>query len=253
MKTEFTVEKIKELAPSVFATGPSPKVSDKYVFVPTEEILENFQREGWELSSVSQTGRGIHALHQLKFRNGELPKVGDTLVEAIIRNSHNGTATFQVSAGLHRLVCSNGLTVPTAISDSLKVRHQKFDLDEVKRLTETFAKRLPKIETSVGRMMERVMSTDEKIDFVRKSAEFRWKTGKVLSAMEIEGLLVPNRVEDDGDDLWRVMNVVQEKYVRGGLSYESPTGRKTALKGLKGISAVNNINTQLWELAETMI
>ena len=253
MKAEFTVEKIKELAPSVFATGPSPKVSDKYVFVPTDEILENFQREGWELSSVSQTGRGVHALHQLKFRNGELPKVGDTLVEAIIRNSHNGTATFQVSAGLHRLVCSNGLTVPTAISDSLKVRHQKFDLDEVKRLTETFAKRLPKIETSVGRMMEKIMTTDEKIDFVRKSAEFRWKTGKVLSAMEVEGLLVPNRVDDEGDDLWRVMNVVQEKYVRGGLSYETPNGRKTALKGLKGISAVNQINTQLWELAETMI
>ena len=231
MKAEFTVEKIKELAPSVFATGPSPKVSDKYVFVPTDEILENFQREGWELSSVSQTGRGVHALHQLKFRNGELPKVGDTLVEAIIRNSHNGTA----------------------ISDSLKVRHQKFDLDEVKRLTETFAKRLPKIETSVGRMMEKIMTTDEKIDFVRKSAEFRWKTGKVLSAMEVEGLLVPNRVDDEGDDLWRVMNVVQEKYVRGGLSYETPNGRKTALKGLKGISAVNQINTQLWELAETMI
>jgi hypothetical protein len=228
-------------------------VSDKYVFVPTQDILENFEREGWQLSSVNQTGRGQYALHQLKFRNGELPKVGDTLVEAIIRNSHNGTATFQVSAGLHRLVCSNGLTVPTSLSESLKVRHQKFDLDEVKRLTESFAKRLPKIETSVTRMMEKIMTTDEKIDFVRKSAEFRWKTGKVLSAMEVEGLLVPNRVDDEGDDLWKVFNVVQEKYVRGGLSYESPTGRKTALKGLKGITAVNNLNTQLWELAETMI
>ena len=253
MSQMFTPEEIKKVAPSVFATTPSPKVSDKYVFVPTIEILENFEREGWQLSSVSQTGRGHYALHQLKFRNGELPKVGDTLVEAIIRNSHNGTATFQVSAGLHRLVCSNGLTVPTSLSESLKVRHQKFDLDEVKRLTESFAKRLPKIETSVSRMMEHIMTTDEKIDFVKKSAEFRWKTGKVLSAMEIEGLLIPNRDEDNGDDLWKVFNVVQEKYVRGGLSYESPTGRKTALKGLKNITAINNLITQLWELAETMI
>ena len=35
-------------------------------------------------------------------------KVGDTLVEAIVKNSHNGMATLNISAGLHRLVCANG-------------------------------------------------------------------------------------------------------------------------------------------------
>ena len=71
--------------------------------------------------------------------------MGDTLVEAIIRNSHNGMTTLGVSAGLHRLVCSNGLTVPTALAESFNVRHQRFDLNDVKRLTESFASKLPKI------------------------------------------------------------------------------------------------------------
>ncbi len=74
--------------------------------------------------------------------NGELPKVGDTLVEAIVSNSHNGMATLNIKAGLHRLVCANGLTVPTNISDAFRVRHTGFELDDVKRLTEDFSKRL---------------------------------------------------------------------------------------------------------------
>jgi hypothetical protein len=87
------------------------------------DIIENFEREGWNVSSAKQTGRGIHGLHEIKFRNGDLPNVGDTLIEAIIKNSHNGVATLNISSGLHRLVCSNGLTVPTSVSDSFKVRH----------------------------------------------------------------------------------------------------------------------------------
>ena len=249
----MTLEQVKNVAPSVFATSPSAKVSNKYVFVPTMDIVENFTNEGWELASARQTGRGIHSLHELRFRNGELPKVGDTLVEAIIRNSHNGTATFQVSAGLHRLVCSNGLTVPTSLAESLKVRHQKFDLDEVKRLTESFAGLLPKIQGGVNRMMERELTTDEKIDFVRKSSDIRFGAKKVLSEMEIVGLLSPNRVEDDGDTLWQVFNTVQEKYIRGGANYQSVNGRNVKLRGLQNILATNKVNTQLWELAEEMI
>ena len=249
----MTVEQIKNVAPSVFATSQSPKMSNKYVFVPTTEIMENFEREGWQVSSVRQNGKGIHGVHEIRLRNGELPKVGDTLMEAVIRNSHNGMSRLGVSAGLHRLVCSNGLTIPTALAESFNVKHQKFDLEEVKRLTESFAKFLPKIEGSVNRMMDREMTTEEKIDFVRKSAEIRFNKQKVLNDLEILGLLTPNRSEDEGNDLWTTFNVVQEKYIRGGVEYSSNTGRKTKLRGLNNIMAVNQVNTKLWELAEEML
>jgi hypothetical protein len=217
------------------------------------DILENFEREGWELASAKQVGRGIHSVHELRLRNGELPKVGDTLVEAIIRNSHNGMASFRVSAGLHRLVCSNGLTVPTALAESFNIRHSRFDLDEVKRLTESFAGKLPKIEGSVKRMMERVMTIDEKIEFVRKSVGIRFGQDKVLNELQIVGLLTPNRDEDQGDDLWTTFNVVQEKYIRGGIETTSQRGRRTKLRGLENIMAVNQVNTKLWTLAEEML
>lgn len=246
----MTIEQLKETTPAVFTTQPSPKMSDKYVFVPTIEIIENFNREGWQIATAKQTGKGIYGLHEIRFRNGELPKVGDSLVEAIIRNSHNGMATFQVSAGLHRLVCSNGLTVPTSLSESFNLRHKSFDLDEVKRLTESFAGRLPIIQTSVDKMMSKEMSENEKMDFVKQATQVRWKVGKLPATLDLNSLLTPNREEDKPNTLWNVFNVVQEKFVRGGIQYTSNGGRKTGLKSLNNIMNVNTVNTKLWEIAE---
>ena len=249
----YTTELIKTTAPSIFATSPSSKMTNKYEFVPTDKIMEYFEREGWEISSVNQNGKGIHSVHEVKFRNQQLPSVGDTLVESIIRNSHNGMCAFSMSYGLHRLVCSNGLTVPTSVADQFKLRHKNFQLDDVKSLTESFAKKLPLIQQSVGRMMERQLTMSEKIDFVQKASKLRWTAGSVPSTLDLVDLLTPNRNEDEGDDLWRVFNVVQEKFVRGGIEYKSQTGRKTGLRGLKNIISLNTLNTKLWETAELMI
>ena len=249
----YTPEIIKSVAPSVFATSAPPKLTDKYTFVPTDMVLEFFDREGWEVSSVKQTGKGIHSLHQIKFRNGQLPKVGDTLVEAIIQNSHNGTSALSMSAGLFRLVCSNGLTVPTSVAEKFSVRHNHFTLDEVKGLADSFSKKLPQIEQSVGRMMSREMTEDEKIDFVRKSAGIRFNAEKTFSDMEILGLLTPNRSEDEGNDLWRVFNTVQEKFIRGGVQVKNNRGKNAKMRKVENIMAQNKINTQLWTLAEEMI
>jgi len=253
MATPITLDFIKSNAPSVLATKPSPKVSSKYIFVPTVDIMENFQREGWNLSSVRQSGKGEFGIHELRFRNGELPKVGDSLVEAVIRNSHNGMATFSVCSGLFRLCCSNGLTVPTSISERFNLRHTGFDLGEVKRLTEKFAERLPVIQNSVDRMMSKELSDEEKIKFVVKSAEMRWKMGSVPTTLNLEDFLTPNREEDKGNTLWQVFNVVQEKFIRGGVDYKGDSGRKTGLKGLKNIIAANHVNTKLWEIAEELL
>ena len=55
----YTPELIKSIAPAVFATSPSSKMTNKYEFVPTNEVMEMFDREGWQLSSVKQTGSRV--------------------------------------------------------------------------------------------------------------------------------------------------------------------------------------------------
>lgn len=246
----LSIETLKQVTPSVFATSPSPKMSQKYTFVPTIEIVENFDREGWKVYSAKQIGSGQYAQHELRLRNGGLPNVGDSLIEAVIRNSHNGLSAFSVSSGLHRLVCSNGLTVPTSVADSISVKHMKFDMGMVREITDQFAERLPVIQRSVGKMETTFLEEEKLVDFVNKAALIRWEKGS-LPKINVEDFLRPERDGDVGNSVWKTFNVIQEKFVRGGLKYQSKKGRFTSMKELKNFQNINKINTNLWELAES--
>ena len=246
----LSIETLQEVAPSVFATSPSPKMSDKYTFVPTIEVVENFDREGWKVYSAKQVGKGNYAQHEIRLRNGELPQVGDSLIEAVIRNSHNGISSFSVSSGLHRLVCSNGLTVPTSVADAISVRHMNFDLGMVREITDQFAERLPIIQRSVGKMETTSLSEGQLVDFVNKSAMIRWEKGSIPK-FKLEDFLRPERDGDVGNSVWKTFNVIQEKFVRGGMKYNSKKGRVVSMRELKNFYNINKVNTGLWELAES--
>ena len=246
----ISLNSLKEIAPSVFATEPSPKMSDKYTFVPTMEILQNFEQEGWNIASARQLGQGNYAQHEVRLRNGAFANVGDSLIEAVIRNSHNGLSSFSVSAGLFRLVCSNGLTVPTSIAEAISVKHIKVDMGTVRQITDDFAERLPIIQRSVGKMENTFLNEEKLVDFVNKSAMIRWEKGSVPK-LDIEAFLNPEREGDVGNSVWKTFNVIQEKFVRGGMKYQSKKGRTVSMKELKSFQNINKINTNLWELAES--
>ncbi len=110
----MNIQDLRTTVPALFQTEKLSKLSDRYTVVPTIDVVEKFIDNGWQVSSAKQVGKTAFAKHQVRLRNAELPQVGDSLLEAVITNSHNGTSTLQVGAGLFRLVCSNGLTVPVS-------------------------------------------------------------------------------------------------------------------------------------------
>ena len=246
----LSIQTLQEIAPSVFATSPDPKMSNKYTFVPTIEVVENFDIAGWKVYSAKQVGKGQFAQHELRLRNGELPQVGDSLIEAVIRNSHNGISAFSVSSGLHRLVCSNGLTVPTSVADAISVRHMTFDLSTVRLITDQFAERLPIIQRSVSKMESVFLDEAKLVDFVDRAAMLRWEKGSIPK-IDIQSFLHPEREGDIGNSVWKTFNVIQEKFIRGGMKYQSKKGRVMSMRELKNFHNINKINTNLWELAES--
>ena len=247
----YNREQLQLEVPAIFATKPSPKMTSKYDFVPTIEIIEKFEQNGWYIASASQIGNNPYSIHQVKIRNREFGQVGDSIVEAIIKNSHNGLSTLSISAGLHRLVCSNGLTVPTSIASAISVKHMKLDMPEIQNLTEQFSETLPKIGESLKKMSETEMSDENIVDFANKAKLLRWTNGSIPLTLSIEELVSPVRAEDKDQTVWNVFNRVQEKFVRGGISYTTARGRNMTLRELKNISSLHNINTKLWELAES--
>lgn len=241
---------LKEAAPAIFASSYSPKLSDKYSFVPTMEIIEKFESEGWKVMSANQLGKGQFNPHQVRMGNGQLAQVGDSVLQAIVQNSHNGTRQLTIGAGLYRLVCSNGLTIPTSVADEITIRHKGIDMGEVRRITDQFAERLPLITKSVDKFQTRELSENEVVDFVNQSAMIRWASGSIPS-FNMDSFLEPQRDGDVGNTMWKVFNRVQEKFVRGGEVTRNQRGRQGTMRTLKSFDTVNRINTKLWELADS--
>jgi hypothetical protein len=248
----ITIQELQELAPAVFQTEKSPKLTDRYSMVPTIEIIESFSKSGWIVSDANQVGFGKYSKHCVKMRNSVLPKVGDSLVEAIITNSHDGLSKLQIGAGLFRLVCSNGLIVPQNDLISFDQRHLKISVSDVEEITENFIKSTPIIERSVTKMMDKKMSEDEKIDFVTKAIGYRWKNVDDISDLTLENIIEPIRVDDFDSTLWNTFNVVQEKLIRGGFVKEQ-NGKSRKVKPITSLNMDTYINKKLWELAEMYV
>jgi hypothetical protein len=230
----INLQDLKQTVPALFQTEKLSKLSDRYTMVPTIEVVDKFIQNGWEVSAAKQVGKGSFGKHQVRLRNSELPQVGDSLLEAVITNSHNGSSTLQIGAGLYRLVCSNGLTVPVSTFGDMR----------------QFVLNTPKIQKSVDRMMEVRMDMDKKVDFVSKAVGIRWKNTEDISTLTLETIIDPLRDGDRDETLWNTFNVVQEKLIRGGFIKQQGRNVRT-VKGINSLNMDNMINTKLWELAET--
>ena len=248
----LTLEDVKTKVPAIFTTDRSPKVTSRYSFIPTVEILEPFLSEGWQISQASQRGKDPHGKHFVRLRLDSLTSVGDTIPELIVSNSHDGSTPFNLSTGLHRLVCANGLTVPTAISHQFKVRHLRFSVQEVKQVTDEFAGRLPIISKKVLEMASRSLTFKEQCDYVDRASLVRWEIGQA-PFLKYEDILKPRRTADEDPTLWNTFNIVQENFVKGGFPFLKDTGKRMHALALKDTLRVNKMNQELWELAEAMI
>jgi hypothetical protein len=246
----MSLETLSGKVPSLFANVASPKVSDKYAFVSTLEIIEKFEQDGWKIASANQKGKTQFHAHEVRLSNGQLPAVGDSLIQAVIQNSHDGTKPLHIQAGLFRLVCSNGLTIPTAATADFKLRHKGLEMGDIRRITDEFAKTIPQLQTKVDMFETKIMNEEESVDFVNKAMMLRWNQGS-LPKIDVESWLEPLRREDQDPTMWKVFNRVQEKFVRGGEQVQNQKGRFIKMRELKNFDVVNRINTDLWELAES--
>ena len=92
-------EMLRAHAPAVFAQEcESERVSGRYSFLPTTDILEILQDEGWTAWKAQQvnarTWSKSHAKHIVRLRHEDLDMqsfgVGDSFPEMLLINAHNG-------------------------------------------------------------------------------------------------------------------------------------------------------------------
>jgi hypothetical protein len=62
-------------------------------------------------------------------------------------------------------------------------------------------------------------------------------------------LIKPTRKEDEGDNLWSVYNVVQEKLIHGMFDVYGVGGKQRKARKIKNFQQDTKINQDLYELA----
>ena len=253
---------LRQMLPAAaLAASPSPKMSERYVHISTEQVCNLMLKEGFTIANAkaikgrgSITGKAAAAQpsagesfgkHVIDFRHPDVPTIGDSVPRFVFVNSHDGSTRASVLAGVFRFVCSNGMVVGNTYA-SEKVRHFGQDAAGILARISELAKNTAPLFCEIESWQKKEMSLHQRREFATLASQLRFGDPYRFDA---QALLTPRREEDDKGDLWTTFNVVQEACTKGGTVGLSPTGRISTSRPLTEVGADIKFNEQLWQLA----
>ena len=260
----LTKEQIKNSAPLVFAEQPTnPDVSGKYLFVNTETIIDDLAKLNWFPVQVAQRkGRKaegtIFSKHMVAFQNPDIKITGSDGDEAypriLLTNSHDGMQSFRFSVGIFRLVCSNGLVVADEKFNDFRIKHKGYTFDELRDVVAQAVKDLPNKVEVMNQMRNRILTEEEKNKLALDAMLIRAGIDSLDYDQEtLSEILEPTRKADEGDDLWRVFNVIQEKIINGNFHAALKGAKVRKVRKIKSFEKDIQVNKDLFKLATSLI
>ena len=124
-----------------------------------------------------------------------------------LSNSSNGAQPLQMSLGMYRQVCSNGMVTFDQHAESQNIKHTEINYRDLDRLVASMNVRASKLLTDVNEMKHTGLSIEDMRKLAVEAASLRYTD---LEDINIDDLFAVNRVEDESDDLWTVFNRIQE-------------------------------------------
>ena len=265
----LTMDELKMKCPEIKTAEVNPAlrrklgISERYVHVSTEKVIEDIMKMGWEpinayrvKSRGKRTGTGRH---MVKFINYDYIKPDSTeYPELLLTNSHDGTTSFTLDVGIFRLVCSNGMVVKSQDFGSMKVRHYGYDFETIQAAVNDLMEAIPGYLKQVDDMKEQELEREQMIEFARQAAMLRFSKlneNSVNEIIDVDDILSSERKEDDGNGLWEVFNRIQEKILNGKFEYAMSAKAEKFRKArpVKGFKQQVKLNQQLWELASNYL
>ncbi len=251
---------IKELAPSVFAEAPHKSRSERYGYVPSSQIVTSLFKEDYVCVAASQSkvrkgnaDKANFTKHMLRFRSRKHAEaervVGGLIPEVVLINSHDGSSSFILQAGLFRLVCANGLVIQSADHGSFRIHHTGDIAQRVIEASDAIMEQAPKIMAVTKEWDAIKVNRRQQLALANKALVLRFNENSPLTADQV---LVPKRNEDEAPTLWRTFNIIQEHLSQGGLAGRTANGRNTVVRSIKSVNNTLNFNRGLWALADAM-
>jgi hypothetical protein len=258
----LSFEQISQFAPTVFAENAHSSRSERFQVIPTHQLLGGLAKEGFLPVKVQVGGsrdaeKRAFTKHLIRFRRQDdlagTPKVGDSHPEVVLLNAHDGTSSYQLHAGLFRLVCLNGLTVSDASFGQAKVGHSgKGVLDRVIEGTYRVLDDAVLALEQAQELRGVGLSQDEQRIFGEAALRIRFDDETLPNIPGREVVRV-RREADAQNTLWHTFNRAQENLIRGGLNYRH-TNEETNRVSYRETRPVQNadgdlkLNRALWHL-----
>jgi hypothetical protein len=189
-------------------------VKQKEFYIPTLDVVEKFQNEGWQIKGVNEQrgkNRKISSnyiqLHHPDFAVKNSKGKDEAYTSITISNSCNGAKPLQMSLGIFRQVCTNGLVAFDRHGETENIKHIAINARDLDRFITPMNNKVNKLLTEVSEMKHRGLSIEDMRKLATEAASLRYAN---LDDINIDDLLIVNRVEDESNDLWTVFNRIQE-------------------------------------------
>ena len=276
MKTTMTNKEITELG-----------LSKHYSFVPTIDVVNDLRTLGYDCVDATQVksrkkSTNGYQKHMLTFEHPDHKvdqvkevELADGTTETqvlpaeeypqlLLTNSHDGGNAFTLSAGIFRLVCSNGLVIKTEDYGTARLVHKGYSFEAVQKLVKEFEVTMGEVLSKITAMKKVELTKQQQIEFAKQAALLRftaksYNEDNISDVVDIDDLLNVDRKEDAGNGLYEVFNRVQESIVQGKYSYSSNGKVKDAntktrkARPIKNFKQSINVNQKLSELAFALV
>ncbi len=245
---------LRSKAPTLFTNEPHFDVSDKYHFIPTIDVIEEIRTNNWypvnvNVANVRDIEKEGFQQHCVRFRHFEdLLNPKDNAVELLLFNSHDRTKAFSISAGIFRFVCANGLVISDSVFEAYKIKHLGERDNDVANAVANITSIKDKLIQKIEKLESIKLNQNEKESFAKSSIPLRFEEHLEINHKD---LLIPHRMQDYKDDLYTVLNVIQENLIRGNIQgINKDTKRRFTSKEITSISKDTEVNKGLWDIAE---
>ena len=247
-------DQIRRVAPSIFAEAPHESRSQRYAYIPTATVLTELRKEGFQPFMVTQTrtrheDRRDYTKHMIRLRHASQINARGEANEIILLNSHDGTSSYQMLAGMFRFVCSNGLVCGDTVAD-VRVPHKGDVAGQVIEGAYQVLHGFDRALESRESMQAITLDEGEAEVFARAALSLKYDDPDKPAPITESQILMPRRFDDRRPDLWMTFNRIQENLTKGGLSGRSANGRRQQTRPVQGIDSDVRLNRALWLLAD---
>jgi hypothetical protein len=201
------------------------KTSERYVPISTQEVLDVvkerepvFQVVGWNNANVRKKEKDSYQKHamMIKFPDAEL--IPGTSFNLVLFNSHDRSMSFRILGGAIRSVCNNGMVWSDGSFEEIRIRHTNKEWKHsIYSLMDSYRQNQENIKQTINEMQNRYMSYGDQGRFAERVAEEIINpniTGSLIDPLE---MLIAQRKEDIGKNLWLTYQRIQEYTLQGGL------------------------------------